>query len=163
VSNSPQFGRDRLDLRARTDSTGAGESHTTLCRGCNTGGDGSPRRPPSGRLICCAVVRSRLTARWWIEIRSEEVVGEKEWVWPAAYMPQLGVRHPMAPGIRAMDKLPCGFGGRTGHATARRGPLISGDASNGQTGGALMSAPYSVFGRACAKGGWGVGPRWRRE
>jgi hypothetical protein len=91
------------------------------------------------------------------------VVGEKEWVWPAAYMPQLGVRHPMAPGIRAMDKLPCGFGGRTGHATARRGPLISGDASNGQTGGALMSAPYSVFGRACAKGGWGVGPRWRRE
>jgi hypothetical protein len=85
-----------------------------------------PGGTTSGHLVCCAAARSRLTARWWLEIRSEEVVGEKEWVWPTAYRPQLGVRVPTAPGIRAMDKLPCGFGGRSGQATARRGPQPDG-------------------------------------
>jgi hypothetical protein len=56
---------------------------------------------------------STTPTRWWLEIRSEEVVGEMEWVWPAAYRPQLGVRVPMAPRICAMDKLPCEFGGRS--------------------------------------------------
>jgi hypothetical protein len=50
------------------------------------------------------------------------VVGEKEWVWSAAYRPQLGVRVPTAPGFCAMDRLPCGFGRRSGQDAARRDP-----------------------------------------
>jgi hypothetical protein len=50
------------------------------------------------------------------------VVGEKEWVWHMAYKPQSGVRVPTAPGFCAMDRPPCGFGGRSGQDAARRDP-----------------------------------------